>query len=416
MNLLNFFKKSKPIQTNESVGDVTQGNNLANEIIPILKEVMSNGSDYLSNGKPIKEVITLIRTRGDLDDEGNGNLKCQNVEFPNSGDKAIDLTNLYDYGFFFFGYKDQKDNTRIKIYKVVDKLVDSVYYISEEKYNEIKSLDNLRFSKGDTIINNIIDKIKIIIKDENTNLFKKINSVYTHEIGKFQFGVTAREKKYVDKYGIIQPRKENVVFLSYSDRYPISEFRFNEFMSLIGEIDNIKKEIQLKEKFDLLETQSSGTANLSTNYLEKDITTLSEDGLIILKSILLKENEEDVKDYILKTIDNKKLDNTLRYFLYDLTKEFKGIDKVYDGFGSYSMDGGISEKIKNLWGIVSEVSDDGNKSQSDSSWIGYQSKVILDRLDHDKLEREKLFTSINNMGSQGPGGRSWPPGGLEDLK
>lgn len=104
MNLMKFFKKSKP-QTPETPDNpidnysTESGDNLANEIIPPLKEIMLTGKNNLVNGKPIKEVVVL---------ENGHQTMCRRVsQYSTSYSQSnlFELYNLYDYSFLFLKYR-----------------------------------------------------------------------------------------------------------------------------------------------------------------------------------------------------------------------------------------------------------------------------------------------------------------------
>lgn len=346
MNLMKFFKKSKPQTPIVDNYSTESGDNLANEIIPVLKEIMLTGQNNLNNGKPIKEVVVLV----------NGHqTRCKRISPFSSSiyseyskNDLLELYNLYDYSFLFLKYR-YKDGIRIKIYKIVNDVVVSSDHISKEKFIEILNLRDFRFSEGDSILNNIILKMKDIISNGDVNSFKYLNrsELYTTSIGKFKFGVSSRDGGFDVDFNapydqLFKFKRENIIFLKYGHNYPISESKFSEYLSVVQTIDKIENDAILKEKFDLLETQTSENFKLSTNYMEKDINTLSEDGLTILKSVLLKESEDRVKEYVLKNLENK-LNGNIVFFLLQLTRELKGMGKSQNVHDAY-------QEIKELWG------------------------------------------------------------------
>lgn len=348
MNLMKFFKKSKSEANPIDNYNTESGDNLANEIIPVLKEIMLTGKNNLVNGKPIKEVVVLV----------NGHqTRCKRISPFHSSiyseytkNDLLELYNLYDYSFLFLKYR-YKDDIRIKIYKIVNDMVVSSDHISKEKFIEILNLRNFRFSEGDTILNNIILKMKDIIINGDMDSFRFFNpsELYTNSIGKFKFGVSSRDGGFDVDFEwsfsqLFKFKREDVVFVKYGHNYPISESKLSEYLSILQDINKIKNDELLKEKFDLLETQTSENFKLNTNYMEKDINALSEDGLTILKAVLLKESEDRVREYVLKTLESK-LNRNLSFFLLELSREFKGLDKnvnLYD----------INKEIKEIWGVA----------------------------------------------------------------
>ncbi len=371
MNLMKFFKKSKPETPTKPIDNYSteSGDNLANEIIPVLKEIMLTGKNNLANGKPIKEVVVLVnghQTRckriSPFDDKyTRANMIHSSIYSEYTKNDLLELYNLYDYSFLFWKYR-YKDDIRIKIYKIVNDVVVSSDNISKEKFIEILNLRNFRFSEGDTILNNIILKMKDIISNGNMDSFRFFNPSelvvslkrpyelpYTNSIGKFKFGVSSRDGGFDVDFEwrfsqLFKFKREDVVFVKYGHNYPISESKLSEYLSVLQDINKIKNDELLREKFDLLETQTSENFKLSTNYMEKDINTLSEDGLAILKSVLLKESEDRVREYVLKTLESK-LSRNLSFFLLELSREFKGLDKnvnLYD----------IHKEIKEIWGVA----------------------------------------------------------------
>ena len=198
MNLMKFFKKSKPETPTKPIDNYSteSGDNLANEIIPVLKEIMLTGKNNLANGKPIKEVVVLVnghQTRckriSPFDDKyTRANMIHSSIYSEYTKNDLLELYNLYDYSFLFWKYR-YKDDIRIKIYKIVNDVVVSSDNISKEKFIEILNLRNFRFSEGDTILNNIILKMKDIISNGNMDSFRFFNpsELYTNSIGKFKF-------------------------------------------------------------------------------------------------------------------------------------------------------------------------------------------------------------------------------------
>jgi hypothetical protein len=173
--------------------------------------------------------------------------------------------------------------------------------------------------------------------------------LYTNSIGKFKFGVSSRDGGFDVDFEwrfsqLFKFKREDVVFVKYGHNYPISESKLSEYLSVLQDINKIKNDELLREKFDLLETQTSENFKLSTNYMEKDINTLSEDGLAILKSVLLKESEDRVREYVLKTLESK-LSRNLSFFLLELSREFKGLDKNGNHYD-------IHKEIKEIWGVA----------------------------------------------------------------
>ena len=198
---MKFFKKSKP-ETETPTKPIDNystesGDNLANEIIPVLKEIMLTGKNNLVNGKPIKEVVVLVNDH---------QTRCKRISPFHSSiyseytkNDLLELYNLYDYSFLF-----------------------------------------------DTILNNIILKMKDIIINGNMDPFRFFDhsELYTNSIGKFKFGISSRDGFDVDfewrLSQLFKFKSENVVFLKYGQNYPISESKYNEYLSLVAEINKIK--------------------------------------------------------------------------------------------------------------------------------------------------------------------------------